>query len=432
MKATVKRAFVQLGATRDGLDPYLACAARRDMTTVLVETPAYLRWRRVLHRQPFGIEIPVSEPEDAEQVAAALRTHRVVPALLLAGFERYAESAFSLAATLRVAPWPHVGADFAPPDKLQQRTGLTRYAPEVLQPRHVHLPLSARGELGPAHARALEGMAFPQVVKPVDGAGGLGVFQVRDTAERERAVRAAAATTNYGGAAFTGLLVEEHVEGTEYSVQGIAWNGEARLLSFCEKVILPEADHADGLRGFREAGHIAASGAVAPRALQDLAQSCLGATGYRHGPFHIDAISNGVGPHFLEMGFRLSGSGLVALVERATGLRWAELVFSTHLDGLEPPAAPYGNGRRAVGQLVATQAHQLERARDLAASHPGVHVELTRKPAGPEELLPDDEAPLASDHRRHAVVRGRVLLEGDRTDQIRDWLYQCATAERGV
>ncbi len=68
-----------------------------------------------------------------------------------------------------------------------------------------------------------------------------------------------------------------------------------------------------------------------------LAQTALTATGYRDGPFHLDAVAaHDGGLYFLEMGYRLSGGGLVALVERAVGARWADLALAAHL-GENPP-----------------------------------------------------------------------------------------------
>lgn len=421
---TDRGSFVQLGATRDGLDRYLACAHRRGMRAVLVEAPAYLRWRRRLRRQPFDLEIETPSPEDPAQVAAALRTAGITPALVLAGFERYAAAAFRLAADLRVAPWPRVGAGFVPPDKARMRAVLTSHAPGVLQPRHVHLPL----DTGDTPPEVFRGLPFPQVVKPVDGAGGLGVHLVRDGAERERALRATADSANYGGAAFTGLLVEEYARGTEYSLQGLARDSKARLLSFCEKVVLPEQGPDGSPPGFREAGHLAAPGADAPQALQAMAQSCVTAVGYREGPFHIDLIQTARGPLFLEMGFRLSGFGLAALVERATGLDWAELSFAAHLG--EPETWPCEGHRPAAGQLVATDPGQLARARALAARHPGVRVEPAPEPPEAGGIPAADLAVLASDRERHATIVGRVTVQDGDPRVVRDRLLHCASGGR--
>ncbi|GHE53959.1 hypothetical protein GCM10018785_24240 [Streptomyces longispororuber] len=463
--AHARGAFVQIGATRDGLDPYLRCARARGMTAVLVETPAYLRWRRHLRRRPFDLELPVPEPEDCGQVGDALRAAGVTPALVLAGFDRYVVSAFRLAAAARVAPWPRAGRHFVPPDKAAQRTALRRHAPAVLQPRYARVDPGTVGTgttagdgRGPERHGPLFALAFPQVVKPVDGAGGLGVFLVRDEAERARALRDAAASANYGGAAFSGLLVEEHVSGTEYSVQCLAHDGRAHLLTFCEKLVLPEPN--GELRGFREAGHLAAPGRSAPQALTALAQACVTATGYAEGPFHIDVIQNGEGPHFIEMGFRLSGFGLVALVSRVCGLDWAEHAFAAHLerevpDGPpqeardepqeelrggppeetrgEPPygSRPDGRRHRAAGQLLATDPHQLARARALAAGQGRVRVEASPPVPGPDDFTERELACLASDRQRHAAVLGRVTVEHEDPAWVRERLLYCAGAGPG-
>ncbi|KOT95940.1 hypothetical protein ADK70_10175 [Streptomyces rimosus subsp. pseudoverticillatus] len=433
--AATRGAFVQIGATRDGLDPYLRCARRRGMTAVLVETPAYLRWRRLLRRQPFDLELPVPDLDDTGQIADALRAAEVEPALVLAGFERYVPTAFRFAAAARVAPWPYVGRHFVPLDKVQQRAALRRHAPTVLQPGYAQVPTGAVGTdengsngPGPGGPGLPTGLSFPQVVKPADGAGGLGVSLVRNEAERAIALRDAAATGNYGGGAFSGLIVEEHISGTEYSLQGLVWNGRARILTCCEKLVLLERSGA--LRSFREAGHLAAPGPAAPPALKALAQAGLTATGYEEGPFHIDVIENDQGPFFIEMGFRLSGFGLVALVTRVSGLSWAEHAFAAHLERKAPVASPNGGRRRpAAGQLLATDPGQLARAGKLAAeqAHQArVRVEASPPVPGSDGFTERELACLASDRQRHATILGRVTIEHDDPAWVRDRLLYCA------
>lgn len=429
------KAFVQIGATRDGLDAYLACARRRGLSSVLVDTPAYLRWRRHLGRRPFDVETPVAEPERPEQVIAALESAGVEPALVLAGFDHYVASAFEVAARRRAAPRRPGRAGFAPSDKAWQRAALALHAPYVLQPTHVHLTRSMMDDLQQAGGRRsaaparLSALAFPQVVKPVDGAGGLGVYLVHSEAEREAALRQAAATANYGGAAFSGILVEEHVPGIEYSLQCLAWEGKAQVLSFCEKLVL--AEHSGTLEGFREAGHIAAPGARTPPEVRDVAQSCLDATGFEEGPFHVDLIRNDVGAAFLEIGFRLSGFGLVALVEQATGVDWAELAFAAHLDRHPPVLEPDDDNSYAVGQLIATDARQLARAGELAARTPGIQVFPSPPPPDAGLFSAADLRALASDRERHAVILGKVIIRAERLDQLRQQLVHCATGGHG-
>lgn len=430
-------AFVQIGATRDGLDPYLDCARRRGMPAVLVETGAYLRWRAALGRRPFDLELPVDRPHDPSSVRSALALAGIEPALLLTGFERYATAGFELARQLRVAPWPRVGADFVPPDKAQARAALATAAPELPQPRLV--PLT--GE----NAAPAEHLGFPQVLKPVDGGGGLGVLLAEDARAAQRAVDRIRVLSNYGGGAFTGLIAEEYVKGPEVSVQAVAVDGKAQLLSVCEKIIAVEpVPDEPGLHSFRELGHVARPGASADTELCQLVARSLEATGYREGPFHLDAIQGAEGPVFVEMGFRLSGGGLVGLVERATGFDWAEEVFRTHL-GEEPASPPQSPSHvvgqvaalrpaspsHVVGQVAALRPAELDRAETLA--DPSVTIEVLRgKQPVLDGLSPAELELLASDRLRHAGVIGRVIASGADAEHVHRLLLSLVDTRTGV
>ncbi|MFI6015449.1 acetyl-CoA carboxylase biotin carboxylase subunit family protein [Streptomyces sp. NPDC051243] len=405
--------FVQLGATRDGLDPYLDCARRRGLRTVLVETAAYLRWRALLGRRPFDVELAVEQPQDPEQVRAALDTAGVRPCLLLAGFERYVYSAFDVARALRVTPWPYAGESFRPPDKAQQRAALERRAPSVRQPRFV--------TLGAHDVVQADALGYPQVVKPVDGGGGLGVTLVDGPAALRRALADIRATLNYGGGAFGAVMAEEFVKGPEVSLQGVAVGGRALLLSVCEKITaLESVPGAPELTGFREVGHIATHGGGADDALRELADRSLNAVGYAEGPFHIDVLQGPDGPVFVEMGFRLSGGGLVALVERATGIQWAELVFRTHLDR-QHPSLPDASGR-AAGQVSVVSDEELRAGQALAASDAGIETLPAPHPPSPDRLTSAERELLASDLARHTGAKGRVIAVGDGATHVRSLL----------
>jgi hypothetical protein len=406
--------FVQIGATRDGLDPYLDCARRRHLRAVLVETPAYLRWRRGLGRRPFDDEVAVEHPDDPQAVRAALEVRRIVPVLLLAGFERYVGCAFATARALGVAPWPAVGAAFVPVDKHGQRTLLAARAGRVRQPAFVRWqPQTPEREL----AR----LGFPQVVKPADGGGGLGVFYAADERARAAALAALASTRNYDGAPFAGVLVEQFVPGEEYSIQGLARAGRAIVLSVCEKLTALEPVRDEpGLTGFREIGHIATPGPAAPVEFGQLAQQCLTAMGYREGPFHIDVIRDGR-LTFVEMGFRLSGGGLVRLVERATGADWAELTFRAHLREAPSAAPTPAPSAGVVGQVTLVTGDELAFARDLCRSHPNLDISAGAVPGAEPSV--EDGRRLASDRLRHTGL-ARVLAHGDAA-AVRDILRAC-------
>lgn len=403
--------FVQVGATRDGLDPYLHEARRRSMTTILVETPAYLRLRRGMGRQPFDIEIGLDDPSSPDEVCRALGDRAPHVKLLLGGFERYNAcahaSAHALGITLARDARHH---PFLPPDKAVQRVLLSERAPAVAQPDHVTLSLDRIAEL--AAMIELKQLRYPLVVKPSDGGGGLGVFLVDGPTSLAAALAQLRAMTNYGGGAFACVIAEEFIEGTEFSIQGVAFQGAATVLTTCEKLIVRERTRAtSGISGFREAAHIAQPGSSAPDEFRVLAQRCIEAMNYTHGPFHVDFIRNRRGNYFVEMGFRLSGGGIVGLVERTTGLRWADLVFDIHLE--HRPPAPALRSDVAVG--LATLANDAELAffRELRTHGDAIELQqfsTTGKiaPVGDDD---GDDAQLASDRRRHVGFKGRVFLE---------------------
>lgn len=85
--------------------------------------------------------------------------------------------------------------------------------------------------LTPAEARDLAvGLGFPVVVKPRDGAGGLGVRLCADAEEVERAANVILGTDSHL-ARLPGLIVEEYVDGPEFAVQAITTGGNTRILT---------------------------------------------------------------------------------------------------------------------------------------------------------------------------------------------------------
>lgn len=423
--------FVQVGATRDGLEPYLACARARDMRAVLVETPAYLAWRTWLGRPRFDLEIPVADPQRPAAVRDALSAAGVTADLVLTGFERYVQCGFALARELAVPPWPHHGAGFVPVDKRGQRALLRSGAPTVRQPGYV------AGQLDEP-APVADQLRYPQVVKPADGGGGLGVMLVEDAAQRAAALARIRATDNYGGGRFAGAIVEEFVEGVEWSAQGVVVAGRPVLVGACEKIVIaePVPDDPD-MRGFREIGHVAHRGDAAPPALRELAESAVAAFGLREGPFHIDAIladsadSADSAAYFVEAGFRLSGAGLVRLIARATGVDWADLVFRVHLGEPLPATAHPAGTPVVIGQVAATRPADLDAARGLAGD--GLDVEIEEFPPPPDPAgIGTDPASLASDLARHGGYAGRIVVTGPEHGMVRAALTRCAGTRLGV
>ncbi len=410
--------FVQIGATRDGLDPYLHAARAHAMQAVLIETPDYIRLRRALGRQEFDITLAVEHPAHEDEVVAALEQLPDIPSIILAGFERYIYNVYRIAHRLHIPPCDEK-THFAPPDKAMQRTMLTRKHIPIQQPGYITL------EHGMLTEQELASLAYPVVVKPVDGGGGLGIFLAYNFAEVKAALARLHATANYDGEAFSGVIIEEYIRGTEYSIQGVAHDGRSQILALCKKVILIEPIEAENqitLYSFREAGHLASAGDQADAATQQFSQACVDAFGYRNGPFHIDMIETSDGYAFLEMGFRLSGNGLAKLVRLVSGYDWGEEVFSIFTGVRAAPPLQIDKALRFGGQITATSQKALDTAHQLQEQ--GYAIEI--------DLFPSVSAPVATrsleaDLSRHLGTRGRIIVRASSMEEVERILERCSS-----
>jgi hypothetical protein len=406
--------FVQVGATRDGSDPYLRVAHDRAMEAVLIETPDYVRLRKELQRQEFDRTLIVEHPSDTHQVTNALCRLPESPALILAGFERYIYSTYAAACLWKIPPYFR-GDTFTPLNKAEQRAAISHSGASILQPKYRAL---THRDVSP---HDFENFHYPLVVKPVDGGGGLGVFLAANFEGIRAALSALESITNYDGGAFQGLSIEEYVPGDEYSVQGLVQEGRCIILTFCKKFVTIEPITGTRfLYGFREVGHIATKGDYVDATMKRFAQTCVDVFRYHSGPFHIDMVQSSHGYYHLEMGFRLSGFGLVRLVQRVSGYDWAEEAFASHLgkSSLQPTLtseSPY------MGQFTAVFQTEIDSARQLQRQGYPIEIQLFNNP----ELRINSHR-LKSDLTRHAGTLGRITARAPTFEEVEHLLQKCS------
>lgn len=75
---------------------------------------------------------------------------------------------------------------------------------------------------------------YPVIVKPRDNSGSRGVIYCNNLKEVEIAVKEALQYTKKGN-----VLIEEFIEGQEYSIEGIHYNGEHHVIQYTEKITTP-------------------------------------------------------------------------------------------------------------------------------------------------------------------------------------------------
>ncbi|MFF7610151.1 ATP-grasp domain-containing protein [Streptomyces parvulus] len=200
-----------------------------------------------------------------------------------------------------------------------------------------------------AAVRAAEAIGHPVVLKPVSGSGSSGVRLCRDRAETEEWARALfeRATDERGNTVPGRVLVEEAVDGPEFSVE-----------TFDGDVVTVVAKHTAPAPHFVETGHDIPApldpGATAE--LGDTALAALKALGLGWGAAHTEIRRSAGGPVVIEVNPRLAGGMIPVAVRAATGTDLVDAVIARAAGLDTPPAAAVPEaaaGHAAVRFVVA-------------------------------------------------------------------------------
>ena len=151
-------------------------------------------------------------------------------------------------------------------------------------------------------------LSFPLIVKPTDRSGSRGIALVRDDHELHRAV-AAAIDYSFEKKA----IVEEYLEGDEFSCEGITFQGQHHILALTKK-------DTTGAPGFIETGHREPAGFSVTRELS--IASAISAV--------LDALCITCGASHTE--FRIDGNGRLRIIE--VGARMGGDCIGSHLVNL--------------------------------------------------------------------------------------------------
>lgn len=170
-------------------------------------------------------------------------------------------------------------------------------------------------------------MTFPVIVKPTDRSGSRGISKLDGPEGLERAVENAIKLSFEKKA-----LVEEYVEGQEYSVEFISYAGKHHFIALTKK-------YTTGAPHFIETGHIepAPIGEKLLKKIKNVVSHALDSLGLKYGASHsemkVDAEGN---IHLIEIGGRMGGGFIGSdLVELSTGFDFVKAVLEISL-GEEP------------------------------------------------------------------------------------------------
>lgn len=157
----------------------------------------------------------------------------------------------------------------------------------------------------------VERVSYPCVMKPTDNAGSRGVVLCRSRDDL-LGQYGYAKHESRGGA----VIVEEYLQGPEFSVEVMVVHGEPHVLQITDKLTT-------GAPHFVEMGHSQPTRqpeAVCEK-IRDLACRAVKAVGINIGPAHVEMILTKDGPKMVELGARMGGDCITThLVPLSTGI----------------------------------------------------------------------------------------------------------------
>ncbi len=172
-------------------------------------------------------------------------------------------------------------------------------------------------------------LGFPVVLKPLDGAAGIGLHIEHDADGITHAFNEIRALVNpITNRPIVDVLFQEYLDGPEYVVDTMSSNGKTYVTAVSRYTKVPfngqpQVYAAEDIISYQEAVELG---------LIQYAQRVVRALGIEHGPAHLEIKKTEKGCRLVEIGARLSGGGYAVLVEKATGLNVIDLLLDVHFD----------------------------------------------------------------------------------------------------
>jgi biotin carboxylase len=159
---------------------------------------------------------------------------------------------------------------------------------------------------------------YPVVLKPVDGTASRGVVRIDSAADAAAAWTAASSLRDRDDLPFAAyypvgdLMVEEYLDGPEYSVEAFSFAGRHTVIAITGKV----------WAGHIEMGHVqpAALAAADEDAIATHVTGFLDTMGLRDGVSHTEVRLTARGPRIVEGHNRVAGGRIMDLVDEVTGI----------------------------------------------------------------------------------------------------------------
>lgn len=254
---------------------------------------------------------------------------------------------------------------------------------------------------GDDYAVAVASMRFPMIVKPTDRSGSRGIMRVESLEEIAPAVEEAVRNSFEKKA-----IIEEYIEGNEYSCECISYQGRHHVLAVTKK-------YTTGYPHFIETGHMEPPelSEIEMNRVKEFIPKALTAleieNGASHSEFKLDADGN---VRIIEIGSRMGGDCIGShLVYLSSGYDFVRMVIETAL-GQEPELTPEHEPMCAGIRFVFTK-KDLDVLKEIESKSP----ELLQMVS---EMEPVGEHQVVDSGSRF----GYYILAGKNQAEIKDWL----------
>lgn len=243
-------------------------------------------------------------------------------------------------------------------------------------------------------------LSYPVIVKPIDRSGSRGIFKVHHKEELQNAILQAEAQGFIKNA-----LIEEFVEGTEYSIECVSYKGKHHFLAITRK-------YTNGSPRFVETGHLEPA-SVSKEILKKVRETVFHAldslhikNGASHSEVKIDDMGN---IKIIEIGSRMGGDFIGStLVYHSTGVDFVRAVIQIAL-GEKPDLTPQID-TGAVGIRYICEEDDLKVYNELIELHPEFII---------AEDIPDDCNAVITDS---STRLGYFIMKSDKIEQIEQYM----------
>jgi hypothetical protein len=269
---------------------------------------------------------------------------------------------------------------------------------EILAAAGVRVPRFARCvDIEQAQAFAAD-CGYPVIIKPVDGAGSIGVHRVED---------ADILIGLLDGVDLARHEVEEFVTGRVHHVDGYA--DQCGQVAF--QVVSRYVNDCLSFGNGQPLGSVVLNGSRLRERIEEFTRTCVGVLGLREMPFHLELfVTADDDLIFLEIGGRVGGSEVPHLLNRAFGVNLYEIWLRAM--GGDPVPLPAREGDPSGGWLVIPKPAELP-ARVISATSV-----RDRVPTVWRELVPAPGDVLEPGGSYDALHSGRFILLADREEQV--------------